>query len=317
MNRQALEKYQVFIYVLAITLGLVIGLFLPGIGAVMESALWPVLGFLLYATFSQVPLTKLREAFTDPRFLFAAVLGNFVAIPLAVGLLMTLAPNEPAVRLGLLMVLLVPCTDWFIVFTQLGGGDAKHAIAFSPISLLLQTALLPVYLWLLLGADFAVTLAGSDILAAFVGLILTPLGAAFLTEKWAERDRRGLILLERLAWLPIPLLAFVVFIIAASQVNLVAGSVSLLGHLAILFTAYLVIAAILARAFAGAFRLPTEQGRTLAFSFGTRNSFVVLPLALALPPAFEIAVVVIVFQSLIELFGMTFYLWWIPKRLFP
>lgn len=317
MNRQRLETYQVFIYLFAITLGLVTGIFSPGIGAAIESALWPVLGFLLYATFSQVPLTRLREAFTDLRFLFAAVLGNFVAIPLVVGLLATLAPNVPAVRLGILMVLLVPCTDWFIVFTQLGGGDAKHAIAFSPISLLLQTALLPVYLWIFLGGDFAVTLVSSDILAAFFGLILTPLGAAFLTEKWAQRDRRGLALLDRLAWLPVPLLAVVVFIIAASQVTLVAGSVSLLGHLAILFTAYLVIAAILARAFAGALRLPTDQGRTLAFSFGTRNSFVVLPFALALPPAFEVTVVVIVFQSLVELLGMTFYLWWIPKRLLP
>ena len=65
------------------------------------------------------------------------------------------------------------------------------------------------------------------------------------------------------------------------------------------------------------FRLPAESGRTLAFSFATRNSFVVLPLALALPASFEIAVVVIVFQSLVELFGMMFYLWWLPRKLFP
>jgi ACR3 family arsenite efflux pump ArsB len=49
---------------------------------------------------------------------------------------------------------------------------------------------------------------------------------------------------------------------------------------------------------------------------GTRNSFVVLPLALALPAGWETAVVVIVFQSLVELFGMAFYLWWLPRHLF-
>jgi len=68
---------------------------------------------------------------------------------------------------------------------------------------------------------------------------------------------------------------------------------------------------------AGLFRLPTESARTLAFSLGTRNSFVVLPVALALPPSWESAVVVVVFQSLVELFGMTAYLWTIPRVLFP
>ena len=63
-------------------------------------------------------------------------------------------------------------------------------------------------------------------------------------------------------------------------------------------------------------KLPPRQGRTLAYSLGTRNSFVVLPFALALPAGWEPTVVVIVVQSLVELFGMMFYLWWLPGRLF-
>ncbi|TVP93698.1 MAG: arsenic resistance protein, partial [Pseudomonadaceae bacterium] len=58
-------------------------------------------------------------------------------------------------------------------------------------------------------------------------------------------------------------------------------------------------------------------GRTLAFSLGTRNSFVVLPLALSLPSGWELVAVVIVMQSLVELFGMLLYLHWLPRRLFP
>ena len=46
---------------------------------------------------------------------------------------------------------------------------------------------------------------------------------------------------------------------------------------------------------------------------GTRNSFVVLPLALSLPAGWELAALVIVLQSLVELFGMLFYLWWLPR----
>jgi hypothetical protein len=50
----------------------------------------------------------------------------------------------------------------------------------------------------------------------------------------------------------------------------------------------------------------------LTFSLETRNSFVVLPFALASPESRESTVVVIVGQSLVELFGMVLYLWWLP-----
>ncbi|WP_430733766.1 hypothetical protein [Ectothiorhodospira lacustris] len=48
----------------------------------LEHLLWPVLGLMLYATFTLVPLNHLRDAFRDGRFLAAAVLGNFVLIPI-------------------------------------------------------------------------------------------------------------------------------------------------------------------------------------------------------------------------------------------
>lgn len=113
-----------------------------------------------------------------------------------------------------------------------------------------------------------------------------------------------------------PLLAAVVFLIAGAQADAVRAAGPVLLTVLPLFVAYLVAAALLARALAQWFELAADSGRTLAFSFGTRNSFVVLPLALVLPPGWEAAIVVIVFQSLVELFGMVCYLWWLPRRLF-
>lgn len=317
MTRQSLEKNQVFVYLAAILLGLTVGTVFPDHGALWEAALWPVLGLLLYTTFTQVPLAHLRAAFGDTRFLSAAVLGNFVAVPVVVWALAATLPPDPAIRLGVLLVLLVPCTDWFITFTHLGGGDTKRAIAFTPLSLLLQLALLPAYLWILFGGEIVVAFATREMLLAFGGLILTPLFAAFLTEKWLEQDKTRARWLERLAWFPVPLLAVVVFIVAASQVSIVLNAGEVLGWLLVVFLAFLLIAGVIARALATLFRLPAVQGRVLAFSLGSRNSFVVLPLALALPSSYELAVVVIVFQTLVELFGMVAYIWWVPRKLFP
>ena len=317
MKRETLEKYQVFIYLTGILLGLLVGVKFPEQSQILEWALWPLLGMLLYTTFTQVPLAHLREAFSDSRFMLAAVIGNFVVLPLIAWGLMSIGPNLPAVKLGILLVLLVPCTDWFITFTHLGGGDTKRAIAFSPVSLLLQLILLPVYIWLFLGSEITTSVMQRELILAFFGLIVLPLVAAFVTEKWAEKREDREATLNAFGWLPVPLLALVVFSIAAAQVNVVIESLGVLPSLFAVFFAFLLIAGFLSIVLSKIFSLPTDQGRVLAFSLGSRNSFVVLPLALSLPSSFELTVVVIVFQSLVELFGMAAYIWWVPKKLYP
>jgi ACR3 family arsenite efflux pump ArsB len=169
-----------------------------------------------------------------------------------------LVPSDPAIRLGVLLVLLVPCTDWFITFTHLAGGDTRLAIAFSPASLLLQIILLPVYLWAFLGEDLVVTLTHGETLSAFTGLIVLPLFAAYMTEKWVERGDSRSNLLNRLAWFPVPLLAIVVFSIAATQVSLIMATSFILGWLLLIFVVFLIIAGWIARLLASWFALPGE-----------------------------------------------------------
>lgn len=315
MDRLTLERRQAWIYLTAIAGGLLLGGAAPRIAPVLESLLWPALALLLYATFVQVPLLHLRDAFRDHRFVAAVLGGNFVILPALVWALLALLPSDPVVRLGVLLVLLVPCTDWFITFSQLGGGDVPRAIAVTPVNLLLQLLLLPLYLWLMLDSGPAAALGLDQIWPALL-VVIVPMIAAAVSERWIEARPDRAIVRDRLAWWPVPLLAVVVFLIAAAQVQAVRESLEVLPLLVPLFAVFLLLAALLAKALARILRLSTAQGRTLAFSMGARNSFVVLPFALTLPSGWEIAAVVIVVQSLVELFGMVFYLWWLPRRLF-
>ena len=223
--------------------------------------------------------------------IFGLGLGMLVpsAAPLLVAIMTWWLPDGPALRLGVLMVLLVPCTDWFITFTRLGGGDTLRAITVTPINLLAQLLLLPIYLWLFLGAEFSQGLNPSDLLPALVGLILLPLAVAALTQRWIERNPKRAVFQQRLAWWPVPLLALVVGMIAAAQVSTVLASLPILADVFWLYVGFLFGAALLAKALSQTFRLPTAVGRTLAFNLGTRNSFVVLPLAVALPAGWEAA----------------------------
>lgn len=214
-------------------------------------------------------------------------------------------------------MLLVPCTDWFVTFSQLARGDTRLAVAIVPIQLLVQFAMLPLYLWLFLGHEFIQAVAAGPFVQAFLGLIVVPFVLAALTRYWGGRHSAGAAWLRATAWLPVPLLALVLLLIAASQISAMENLAGSLGWAILVFVLYLLIAPMLAKVMAQAFRLEASAGRTLAFNIGTRNSFVVLPLALALPAGWEAAVVVIVLQSIVELGGVVGYLWWVPRQLFP
>ncbi len=314
MDRLTLERRQVWIYLAAIVGGLVLGSVQPSLAPRFETLLWPVLAVLLYTTFVQVPLLHARDAFRDRRFVLAILVGNFVLIPLVVWLSLRWLPDDSALHLGVLLVLLVPCTDWFITFTQLGRGNTARAIAVTPLNLVVQLLLLPIYLWLMLPvADFGAALRTEEMLPAALALIGMPLVAAALTERWIETRPERMVWRERLGWWPVPLLAVVVLLIAGAQVGTVLDAGPMLLKVLPVFVGFLLVAALLARLLTRILQLPMDVGRTLAFSLGTRNSFVVLPFALALPTGWETTVVVIVFQSLVELFGMVIYLWWLPR----
>jgi hypothetical protein len=74
VDRLTLERRQVWIYLSAIIVGLLLGSAWPGVGTFFETLLWPALMLLLYTTFLQVPLLHLREAFLDHRFVAAVFL---------------------------------------------------------------------------------------------------------------------------------------------------------------------------------------------------------------------------------------------------
>ncbi len=144
--KERLERGQIAIYVAALILGASLGLAIPDAGSSLEAAIYPVLGILLYATFLQVPFAELRTAFTGSRFLLATLAVNFLTVPVAVWIFSRFVSGEPAVLLGVLLVLLTPCIDYVIVFSELGGGDAGMVPAATPVLMLAQMLTLPRYL---------------------------------------------------------------------------------------------------------------------------------------------------------------------------
>jgi len=300
----------------ALAIGAGLGLWRPTFGESLEFLISPVLAVLLYGMFSQIPFLHLREAFANRRFTVALLTVNFVVVPVLVWLLSRLLPQHPPLLLGVYLVLLTPCIDYVIVFTHLGRGNARLVLASTPLLLLAQMLLLPVYLWLFMGEQAAQVMSAGPFLEAFLVLIVLPLSFALVTEFWAKRRRSGANWLEATAWLPVPFMAIILLLVVASQIGRIKEFLPLVSQAVPVYVAFMAIMPFLARLTACAFRLDTQAGRALIFSAGTRNSLVVLPLALALPDAWILASAVIVTQTLVELVGELIYIRLVPSVIF-
>ncbi len=304
--RTLLETRQVVIYFTAVALAGALAWRWPASTA-LAPAIDPLLALMLFVTFLQVPLTELRRAGADLRFLGALLLANFVAVPVLVALLLPWMPADPLLRIGVLLVLLTPCIDYVVTFAHLGRADARALLAATPVLLAAQMLLLPATLGLFMGDAAAGLVRWQPFLHAFVWLIAAPLLLAAACQAWAARSAAGERVVGWLGLLPVPATAAVLFVVVAAvapQLGLALGAVR---QVAWLYAVFAVTAPLLGWGAARLWRLPLEQRRAVAFSSATRNSLVVLPLGLAIPGAVPWVPAVIVTQTLVELVSELVY----------
>ncbi|MGO1739234.1 MAG: arsenic resistance protein [Actinomycetaceae bacterium] len=304
VTEQWMERHQVPLYLGAIVVGAGIGLLVPAVARPAEFAIEPVLGLLLYATFLGVPFGRMGRAIRDARFLATVLAVNFVLVPGIVFALSRVVAHDRVLLVGVLFVLLTPCVDYVIVFTALAGGARDRLLAAAPLLMLAQMLLLPLYLWMFAGPEVVEAVDLGPFARAFLLFIAAPLVTAGLTQVAAAHTRWGAALHEVALGAMVPLLMLTLAVVVASQIGGVGrqiGSLLLAVPVYVLFAAAMVALGAVAGQIAG---LDVPGRRAIVFSGVTRNSLVVLPLALALPAGFELAPLVVVTQTLVELVVM-------------
>ncbi|SCQ71664.1 Bile acid:sodium symporter [Propionibacterium freudenreichii] len=308
-----LERWQVPLYLASLALGAAVGYLWPAGALGFGTAINPVLMVLLYATFLGVPFARIRAAFADVRFMACVVVLNFVVVPLVVFALSRPVAFDPSLLVGVLLVLLCPCVDYVMVFTRLGGGDAGRLVAASPVQMLLQMVLLPLFLWLFAGGAVVAAIHWAPFARAFLLLIVVPLVLSVLTQQLARRQGAARVVMRAMESAMVPLMMGTLMVVVASQFVHVAAQFGLLVRVVPLFVGFLVVMPVLANLIGRLGGQPVVIRRTLAFTGSTRNSLVVLPLALALPPEMALAASVVVTQTLVELLGMVTFVRVIPR----
>ncbi|QQT68349.1 arsenic resistance protein [Brevibacterium casei] len=296
----------------AIVIGVLLGTLVPGPGEAASVLVTPALVVLLVTTFTEIPLERLTGMRGGGRFAVTVLVLNFVLVPLVVAGLHWAIPLASTIVVAVLIVLLAPCIDYVIVFTGLAGGASARLLALTPVLMVVQIVLLPVWLRLILGERATVLITPGPFLAALVTFIVVPLLAALVLRLLARRSacaRRTLSVSEHVM-MPVMLLTLIV--ITAAEVRTVLPYLPDLGPAVLACVLFAAVMVGLGWAIGRVVLADGGERRALVFTGVTRNSLVVLPLVRAVDREGP-GTAAVVTQTLVELVVMAVLVWLVPR----
>ncbi|MFD1204872.1 arsenic resistance protein [Sporosarcina contaminans] len=306
-----IEKLYTVIIFIAVMIGLIIGQ-IDFIQSNAESLIVPLIMAMLTITFLQMPIEDIRAAFKNRKFTYTSVLINFVWTPILSWLLALLFLGDtPALYIGFIMLMITPCTDWYLIFTGIAKGNVALSTAILPVNLILQVILLPIYLLVFGGTTGAIQfpiLLESIVTALLIPFILSFLIKMLVRNKQQLKDR----LLSKINNLPIIFLGLAIMAMFASQGQLLVTHLDLLWRITIPILLFFIINFFVSQKVGHFLKFPIADGKSLSMTTLARNSPTALaiamtafpnepliPLTLVVGPLLELPLLAIVTQMLI------------------
>lgn len=300
---QLFDSRQIVYVIAAVAAGLLAGQ-VPWIAENAIHLVVPALMAMLWSVFLNVPLRGLGAAFGHLRFTGLSLGINFLWTPIfAFGLGWLFLRDQPDLWIGLIMLMVTPCTDWYLIFTDLARGDVRLSTALLPWHLVLQLLLLPVYLLVFAGAvariDYGVILQGVAL------VLLVPLFLAALFRWWARRARgRGWlhsVVLPKTSTAQSFFLTVAIAAMFASQGGILLQNPGVILRLLVPLLAFFLVTAALGVWISRRVRFTYPQCVSLCFATLARNSPIALAIAVVAFPDRPLVALALVIGPLIEL----------------
>ncbi|KIL49458.1 arsenic resistance protein [Jeotgalibacillus soli] len=294
------EKLYTLLILLAVGAGLLIGQ-VEIVASKAKEVIMPFLMLMLLATFLQMPLHAIKKSFANNKFTGLTVMLNFVVTPiLAWGLASLFLADHPALWIGFIMLMVTPCTDWYIIFTGIARGDVALSTSLLPLNLILQILLMPVYLYLFTGVTGGVEMRVFAESMFFV--LLLPLLTAYIINRFILKDeQRRVRIFQRINTVPIIFLCLAIMAMFAFQGTLLIENKELLYQLLLPILLFFILILIIGRVVGRLTRLSTAQTASLNLTTLARNSPVALAMALTAFPDEPLIALVLIIGPLVEL----------------
>lgn len=262
----------------------------------------PFLFCMLYGLFLAVPLQHLGKGFTHIRFFSANAGINFIWTPiLAYSLGAVFLSNHPALWLGFFLLMVTPCTDWYLIFTSTAKGNVPLAASVLPVNLVLQLLLLPVYLFLFAGSIDGINLSG--IVSSILLVVVLPFSLAQLT-RYIFKRRKAVLEQQIVPFFARAQALFLVLAIMAmfaSQGTVLLNNIDIIYLLLFPLLLFFVINFFAARLAGKWLRFSYKDTVSLHLSTLARNSPLALAVAVTAFPDQPLIALVLVIGPLIEL----------------
>lgn len=293
-------KLQPIIIMIAVILGLLLGNF-TSLGIASSDFIEIFLMMLLYVLFLSIDLKQIKKSFANVRFTCSAISINFIFTPiLAYVLGKVFFSSSLDVRIGLLMLLVTPCTDWYLIFTGMSGGNVELGMSILPLNLILQIILLPIYLLIFVGSE--VEMAVGTIVTSIVFVLIIPFVASLITKKITNKSNAFKNFLAKYSdhFQLLFLCLAVVAMFASEGQNLIDNPV-LLVKMFVPLLLFFVILCCVAQLIGRMQKFSKKDTIALSFTTLARNSPISLAIAVATFPNQPLISLALVIGPLIEL----------------
>ena len=278
------------------------GAIFSNIGAFAQNTSYLINIFLclmLFALFLEVPLGDLKNSFKNVKFSLTSLIINFIWTPLFGYFLATLfLKGNVDIMIGFFMLILTPCTDWYLVFTKMAKGDLTLSLSILPINLIVQIILLPIYLVIFFSSGN--TMDYSQLLYSFIIIIVIPFIAAQIV-KFILNDNLNRKAGNLFSSLQIWFLTLAIFCIFASQGTLLFNNLNSIITIFIPLTIFFAVNAIIDLLISEKISFTYSEYASLTMTTLARNSPLALAIAINSFPGHELISIALVIGPLIEL----------------
>ena len=253
---------------------------------------------MLYGIFLEVPLKNLKKSFKNIKFSSTSIIINFIWTPIFGYFLGNLFLNgNMDIFIGFFMLILTPCTDWYLIFTKIAKGDLNLSLSILPINLILQIVLLPIYLIIFFSSNDTVNY--SNLVYSLIIVIVIPFLSAQITKLILNNKLKEIT--NFFSKYQIVFLALAVFAIFNSQGNQLFGHLNSVLTIFIPLIIFFITTTLIDLLLSEQIHLIYEEYASLTMTTLARNSPLALAIAINSFPNHELIIIALVIGPLIEL----------------
>lgn len=258
------------------------------------------LALMLFTLFLDIPISDLKNSFSNTEFTFTSLLINFLWTPLLGYFLGKLFLNGNLdLFIGFVMLILTPCTDWYLVFTKMSKGNMPLSLSILPINLVLQLILLPVYLLIFFSSSNTIELM--DLANSLLTFIVVPFVMSLIVKYILNKNPIKDKITSFFGNLQTIFLCIAIFGLFNTKSTVLLNNLDSIGILFVPVILFFIINFLVDYIVARKMKFTYENYASLTLTTLARNSPLALAIAISSFPHNELIAIALVIGPLIEL----------------